>query len=61
MSAYIIGGLVGFAIGVALQRIIIIFATNRVSPTVCDCFKWRKANQWRWEARAHAQRRRRNG
>lgn len=49
MSAYIIGGLVGFAVGAAVQRIVIYFAVNTVFPTICDYCHWKKENQWRWE------------
>ena len=49
MITYIIGGLVGFAIGAAVQRFVIYFAVNTISPTTCNYCHWKKENQWRWE------------
>lgn len=47
----IVGGLVGFSIGVALQRFVFLLSAKTVMPTVCDCCQWRKENQWHWEKR----------
>ena len=51
MEAYIIGGLVGFAIGAFLQRFVLEIAVRNVPPGVCDYCKWKKENEWRWNAR----------
>ena len=49
MEGYLIGGLIGFSIGVALQRVLICLAVGTVSPTICEYCHWKKENEWRWE------------
>lgn len=48
---YLIGGLVGFAIGVAFQRLVLEDALNSTDPQICKYCRWKKANQWRWNAK----------
>lgn len=40
MEPYIVGGLVGFSIGLFVQRWIIICAVDKANPDVCDYCKW---------------------
>ena len=49
--AYIIGGLVGMAIGAFIQRFIIYLAVDNVPPSICDYCHWKKENQWQWDRR----------
>ncbi|MCI9376844.1 MAG: hypothetical protein HFF85_10645 [Oscillibacter sp.] len=46
---YLIGGLVGFAIGVTLQRLVLENGMNSMNPQICKYCQWKKANAWRLE------------
>ena len=48
---YLIGGLVGFAIGIVFQRLILENGLNNTNPEICKYCQWKKANEWRWEAK----------
>lgn len=49
--AYLIGGLVGFAIGVAFQRLVLETGLRGMNPQICKYCQWKKVNEWRWEAK----------
>lgn len=51
MAAYLIDGLAGFAIGIVFQRIILENGLNNTNPEICKYCQWKKANEWRWEAK----------
>ena len=46
---YLIGGVVGVAIGVTLQRLVLENGMNSMNPQICKYCQWKKANEWRWE------------
>lgn len=49
--SYLVGGLVGFAIGTAFQRLVLETVLNNMNPQICKYCQWKKENQWRWEAK----------
>ena len=59
MTPYIIGGLVGFAAGIAFQYMVLERGLNRMNPQICRYCQWKKANQWRWEAKRARHKKRR--
>ncbi len=50
MASCVISGMIGFSLGVLLQRMSIHKALGNMPPTICDCCVWKKSNEWRWDA-----------
>lgn len=48
---YLIGGLVGFAVGVAFQRLVLESGLRSMNLQICKYCQWKKANEWRWAAK----------
>lgn len=43
MASCVISGMIGFSLGVLLQRMSIHKALGNMPPTICDCCVWKKS------------------